>query len=114
MIERISNFFIVHAQEFSDTTGQSPAKIKDLEAVFARVVEIAAQLAGLGLFVMLVVGGFKYLTSRGDQQQTAEAKATITWAIIGLAIIVGGWLILKILGDVLGIDLLKFEIPTGP
>lgn len=104
--------FVVYAQEWSDPKGDQPATIKDLEVVFARVIGIATQLAGLGLFVMLVVGGFKYLTSRGDQQKTAEAQATMTWAIIGLVVIITGWLILKILSSVLGIDLLIFEIPV--
>jgi hypothetical protein len=113
MIKKITHF-IVFAQvpEFSDPSGQEPAKIKDLEVIFGRVVEVAAQFAGLGLFIMLVVGGFKLLSSRGDQQKAGEAKATITWAVIGLTVIVAGWLILKILGSVLGINLLEFTIPT--
>jgi hypothetical protein len=108
------NGFTVYAQAptWSDKTGAQPATIKDLEVVFANIVKIAATLAGLGLFVMLVVAGFKLLTSRGDPQKSEEAKQTLTYAIIGLVVIVAGWLILKILGTVLGLNLLQFEIPV--
>lgn len=113
---KISNFLFVYAQEptWSDTSGQQPATLKDLEVIVARIIRIAAQLAGLALFVMLVVGGFKLLSSRGDPQKSEEAKQTMTYAVIGLTVIVVSWLILKILGDFLGINLLQFEIRIIP
>jgi hypothetical protein len=38
--------------------------------------------------LMLAVGGFQYVISHGDQNQMEGAKKTITWAIIGLLIII--------------------------
>ena len=112
MADIVTTYFIVSAQDWSNKTGENPATIKDLEVVFANIVKIAASFAGLGLFAMLVVGGIKLLSSRGDPQKTGEARATMTWAVIGLVVIVAGWLILQILSKVLGINLLRFEIPV--
>ena len=92
-------------------TPEQPAQIQDLEVLFARAVKFAAWGAGIGLFVMMVVGGIKFITSHGDPQAAASAKQTITFAVIGLLVIVGGWLILFLLGRVLGINLLQFTIP---
>lgn len=103
---------VVYAQDWStkDDPGQ-PARLKDIEVIFARIVKIAAQFALLGFFVMLVYGGFKYLTSRGNPQATEAARNTLFFAIVGLIVIMAGWLILKILGDVLGFNFLEFKIP---
>ena len=89
-----------------------PARLSDLEVIFARVIRIAVQLAGVALFVMLIVAGFKLLTAQGDAQQAAQARQTMTYAIIGLVVIATSWLLLKILGDFFGISLLEFEIKT--
>lgn len=103
----------VYAQipDWSNTAApENPARIQDLEVLFARVARFAAWGAGIGLFVMLVVGGIKFITSHGDPQVTASAKQTITFAVIGLLVIVGGWLVLWLLGRVLGINLMQFTI----
>jgi len=98
--------------DWSNTgTPEQPAQIQDLEVLFARAVKFAAWGAGIGLFVMMVVGGIKLITSHGDPQAAASAKQTITFAVVGLVVIVGGWLVLWILGRVLGINLLQFTIP---
>lgn len=90
------------------------ATIQGLECVFANVVSIAVVFAGLALFVMLVIGGFKYLTSGGDAKATEQAQKTMTYAILGLVVIIAAYLILRFLAVFTGIpDLLKFVIP-GP
>ena len=90
---------------------ENPAQIQDLEVLFARAVKFAAWGAGIGLFVMMVMGGIKLITSHGDPQAAASARQTITFAVVGLLVIVGGWLVLFLLGKVLGINLLQFTIP---
>ena len=94
--------------------GVEVAKIQGLECVFANVVSIAVTLAGLAVFLMLIVGGFKYLTSGGDPKATESAQKTMTYAVIGLVVIIAAYLILRFLAVFTGIpDLLKFIIP-GP
>ena len=45
-------------------------------------------LAGPLAVLMLAIGGLRYVMSHGDQTQMEEAKKTITYAIIGLIVIV--------------------------
>lgn len=50
-------------------------------------------LAGPIGILVLAYGGFRYVTSYGDQTQMENAKKTITSAIIGLIVIVFSWAI---------------------
>jgi hypothetical protein len=86
------------------------ATFSDLEAVFQNIFQVALTLGGITVFIMLLVGGFKYLTSGGDPKQTASASSTITMAVIGLLVAIGSWFIIKLLAEVTGIDLFKFSI----
>lgn len=85
--------------------------IKCLEAVFTRVLTVAVSLAILALFVMLVVGGFKYLTSGGDQKATASAKQTMTYAILGLGLMIVAYIIFLLIETITGVGVLNFVIP---
>lgn len=79
-----------------------PAKLSDLEDVFGNVVGSLLALGGVILFIMLLSGGFKYLTSSGDPKAVEGAKKTLTTAIGGLVMLIGSYIILKIIGDFTG------------
>ena len=85
----------------------------DLEIMVKNIIQVALTLGGIAVFVMLIVGGFKYLTSGGDPKQTASASSTITMAIVGLLAAIGAWFILKLLADLTGIDLFTFSLTNN-
>lgn len=57
-----------------------------IAAVFRTVTNILLFLVGAVAVIMLVVGGFKYVTSNGDQNAITSAKNTILYAIIGIIV----------------------------
>ncbi len=85
--------------------------LKCFEAVFSRILSIVVLLSVLALFVMLVTGGFKYLTSAGDQKKTASAQQTLTFAIAGIALIAIAYLIFKMIEVFTGVPITIFKIP---
>lgn len=87
-----------------------PATIGDLQGLFGRAVSAIIALAGIVLFIMLITGGIKYITSGGDPKATEGAKNTITYAIGGLVLILLSYLILVILGSITGTTLTQFRI----
>ena len=89
-----------------------PATLKDLEVIFARIVSIIASAAGIAALFMLIIGGFRYITSGGDPKATEAARNTMTYAILGIILLIGAWLILKILENFTGVPLTKFIIYT--
>ena len=51
-------------------------------------------LASVVAAIFIVLGAFSYLTAYGDKTKVEKGKKTITWAIIGLVLIIVGRLIL--------------------
>lgn len=91
------------------------ATIGSLSSLFANVIRAVTAISGVVLFVMLVVGGFTFLFSGGDQKKLEKAKGTITNAIIGLVVLVGSFLMLLVIQAVTGVeDLTIFKIQMAP
>jgi hypothetical protein len=67
------------------------------------IVGIAMGFAGIALFVMLLIGGFRYITSGGDPKAAETAKKTLTYAISGMVLIACSYLILRLLSDFTGV-----------
>lgn len=88
-----------------------PPKISDLSTLFLNAVSALIVLAGIVLFIMLMVGGVKFITSGGDPKSVEGAKHTITYAVGGLLLILLSYLILVIISNITGAaGLLKFTI----
>lgn len=90
--------------------GAAPAQLSQLEDVFSNVVTSLLALGGIVLFLMLLSGGFKYLTSGGDPKATETAQKTLTYAIGGMILLAGSYLILRIISDFTGADVTNFKI----
>jgi hypothetical protein len=63
-------------------SGTSVQKIMEL------AVNVFSVIVGFVAVVMIVVSGFKYITSGGDAQSISSAKNTLTYAIVGLVVVV--------------------------
>ncbi len=63
----------------------------------------------LALF-FLIWGGISWITSEGDKQKLAQARQKIVFAIIGLVIAFLAFLIINIISNFFGVNLLT---PTG-
>lgn len=119
MLEIINNLIIKNAyaaKECGETKGWNcstdVAQIGSIENIFSSIISAAGILFGFGFFLMIIWGGIKFLTSGGDPKAVASAKATLTWAIIGLAILALSYTILVIITAFTGVDVTKFKI-TG-
>lgn len=49
--------------------------------------------------IMIVVGGIRYITSQGNQQQLQSAKNTILYAVIGLVVAIAARAIVQLVVD---------------
>ena len=86
------------------------AKLSDLEGVFGNVVGAVLGLGGIALFIMLLSGGFKYITAGGDPKGLEGAKKTLTYAIGGMVLLALAFLILQFIYKFTGVDVTKFRI----
>ncbi len=51
------------------------------------IINILSFIVGVAAVIMIIIGGFKYVTSNGDANSITGAKNTILYAIIGLVIV---------------------------
>lgn len=79
------------------------AVIANLGCLFQNLVRSFLTFAGIVLFVFLLVGGFKYITSGGDPKAIDAAQKTITYAIGGLIVILLSFLVLVLIGNITGV-----------
>jgi len=48
-------------------------------------------IIGIASVIMIIIGGFMYVTSGGDQAKTVRAKDAIVYAVVGLVISLLGY-----------------------
>jgi lysylphosphatidylglycerol synthetase-like protein (DUF2156 family) len=73
----------------------------NLTQLIINITKILLALAGLIAVLVLVVGGFRYVTSFGNQAATESAKKIILNAIIGIVIIILSLVIVNVISNVL-------------
>lgn len=60
---------------------------KQVDTLLQKILNIFSVVVGLAAVVMIVLAGFRYITSGGKEDGVKNAKNTILYAIIGLAIV---------------------------
>ena len=86
-----------------------------LDQVINTFVNWAAILAGLIALGFLIYAGIKYVTSAGDPGKTEEAQKQIVSALIGLAIVVLAYTILRVVLYLFGVNFGVGALqPLGP
>ena len=86
-----------------------PALLSDLPTYFGNILQAMIPLIGFLAFIMVLVGGFKILTSSGDPKGMAGGKQTISLAVAGIALSIVSWLILVIIKNTTGVDVTQFN-----
>lgn len=99
----------VHCLTSADIAG---AGLKCLEGIFDNVLSRLITLIGIGAFIFLIIGGFRYITAGGDQKAIDSAKKTVTYAILGLVGSLVIYFVFQALMGALGLgNFIQFFIP---
>ena len=95
-----------HAQDWTatgcvdSTTGI--ATLQCLPVVFSNVVRAALIFVGSVAVILIVYAGILLVRSGGDQKQVQSARQIITYAIIGLVIVLCSFAIIYFIGYITG------------
>lgn len=68
---------------------------QDLRIIVARMINVVLSLLGVIFVVLIIFGGFQYMTSAGNEEKTQKAVGILKAAIIGLIIILAAWSITR-------------------
>ena len=99
---------LVSAAMLDGSKGAVP--ISELNVLFYNVLSAVLGLAGIVLFVMLIMGGIKFVTSAGNPQALEAARKTITYAIMGVVLASLAFIVLLIIHEFTGANVLVFDI----
>lgn len=115
----------VHAQiqDWGSTPGQDNYCVVDgvptlkcLEIVYGNLLYVSSAVILLVLFIMIVYGGYTFLTSMGESSKVQKGQKVLTWALIGIAVYAASYIILLVI-DVAFMGgegkIFRFELP-GP
>ena len=83
--------------------GGNLSDLNDIGSIVSRLLIYLIPLAGIGLLLYLIFGGFRYLTSAGDPKKTEAAKGMITTAVIGFAIVFTAFWVTQIVDFIFGL-----------
>ena len=91
----------------------APKCLSEITGVLQRIISYLAPVAGIAFLVMILIAGFQFLTSGGDQKAVAGARTTLTYAIIGIILVVVSWLILLLIKQITGVETTIVNIPES-
>lgn len=73
---------------------------KDIRTTISAIIKVAMSLLGIVALVIILAGGFKWMTAGGNEEKVGEAKKLMIQGVIGLAIIFAAYAIaLFVLGQ---------------
>ena len=77
--------------DVSTTTNSCATTVPDpsggVTNTIAKIINILSVIIGAIAVVMIIIGGFRYVTSGGNAESTKSARQTIVYAIVGLIIV---------------------------
>jgi len=62
-----------------------------LTAIVVKIVNALLTILGLVFLILIIYGGFTWMTSMGQEDKIKKAKATLTQAVIGLIIVIAAY-----------------------
>ncbi len=91
-------------QEWGDCVEGGIARLTCLPIVLSNIISFALMASGIVAVFFIIFAGIKLVTSSGDQKKVESARKTLTWAIIGLIIILMAFFIVNFLGVLTGTE----------
>lgn len=63
----------------------------------AQIINWVLGIVGLLLTIVIIYGGWSYMTSMGNEDKARKAKSILTYSIIGITVIFASWIIVNYL-----------------
>ncbi len=77
--------------------------ITNLGDVINKVVPFIMSIAGIVLFLVLVWGGYDFMSSQGDAGKVKSARAKITAGFIGFVLLILSYFLTRLISYIFGI-----------
>ncbi|MFA4941180.1 MAG: hypothetical protein WC582_01100 [Patescibacteria group bacterium] len=74
-------------------------KQTDVPTIVGSIIGAGLSFIGILFFILVIYGGFLWMTARGNEEQVNKAIGIITQAAIGLIIVAAAYLITRFVGE---------------
>jgi len=95
---------IINWSELDNSMGSRYKSSDPLGNVISGVLTFIFPISGLILLIIIIISGFKMMTSAGDPKKIVHARSILTSASIGFIIIFTAYWITYIIGNILGLS----------
>lgn len=68
---------------------------KTASEIFGQVISIALGVAFAVSVIMVIWGGYSYITSAGNEEKATEGRKTVLYALIGMVIVILSFVIVR-------------------
>lgn len=105
----IQTEIILPGEETYFERGVLRGRVDDVADYIGIVYNFLISIVGVVAGVIILVGGFQYLTAGGDAARVGAAKRRIGNAVLGLVLALSSYVLLNALNP----DLVRLKVPTG-
>lgn len=78
-----------------------------LNVYISAIIGSLTIIAGLSLLLYFITGAYAWITAGGDADKLEKARGQILNALIGFVLVVIGWFFVRLIGQILGIDIVN-------
>lgn len=78
-----------------------------LNKLFSGIISFLTLVAALWFAIQFIIAGFNWINAGGDKNSATAAFQRMTNAIVGLLIVVAAWVIIGLIGKLIGLDILN-------
>lgn len=78
-----------------------------LNRVLSGIIGFLTVVGGLWFFIQFILAGYAWISSGGDKSRVEAAQQKITNSLIGLLVVVAAWVIIGVIGKIVGLDILN-------
>ncbi len=83
--------------------GSQTMTIGSIPQIVNKIINAILTIIGAIALLVVIYGGFMWMTSAGNENRVAKGKSTLMWAAIALAIIFLAWILVGFLFQALGV-----------
>jgi len=94
---------MIYAIEINPTTF-SPAKINTVASLMRIILPLIMTAVAIFFLIILLQAAFKILTAGDNKETVAKAQKTISFAVLGLIVVVISFFLVRIIGTILQIN----------
>lgn len=96
--------------QISNPEGLSKLNGINAQSIISTGVSVLILFAIITTLIFLVWGGIDLILAQGEKQNVTKAREKLTFAIIGMVVVLSSFLIMSFVSNIFGIDFLKFGI----